>query len=140
NTGPQVLRQFQIWTTQANSGVTIDVGLNRSNEIQKISFSTNPIGGSMKLKYTKYISGVANIATTDNLIWKGDINDFASQIQNNLNSLSLISNVICTGIIETDGYNFYIEFSGDDGNTRQVLLETVNANFMSNLNIKISKI
>lgn len=77
------------------------------DEIQTISFSATPTGGSFKLKYNTEIT--ASIA----------FDDVAADVQTALNALSSLSGITVSGSFAAD---FVITFAGDDGKQPQPLL------------------
>lgn len=78
------------------------------DEVQTLSFSATPDGGSFKLKYEEEETGLINQTAT------------ASTVQTALNALNKLSGVIVTGSF---GSGFTITFAGNDGKIDHPILE-----------------
>ena len=102
---------------QLDSPIQLSIGINTVDEVQTLTVSGTPTGGSIVLNYDG--SNTSSITYTN-------VSAFATAIQNALNALAGLSGVTCTGTNFTSYQQYTITFSGDDGNRYQPTLVVTN--------------
>lgn len=108
--------------SQVDGGATVQIGISKATEIQRISILGQPLGGSFTISYQN-----------DNVIvpYNSDPGIWATSLQDGLNALDTLSGIIVNASVSTNLLVFEIRFEGDDNFKSHELIQ-LEANHLTN--------
>lgn len=126
------LYNIKIYIVDQNDvGSTIQLGISKSTEIQRISIVGIPLGGSFTISYSGsnvIVPFDANVAT------------WATNLQTGLNDLSDLSGVVVSASVSTNLVVFEVKFEGYDDFKSHEMIELVANNLGNSPSISISEL
>ena len=139
NTGMAMLEDTQVWVDVSNTSTPIQLGVFTQTEVQRVTLSGTPVGGTFTLKYTASVAGTPVSQTTGDIQFDPDYNVTALNIKSALNSLALLGEVTTSGQY-TNEFHYFVTFGGKHDLRSHQLLQVVNNSILGPNTLTVKRI